>query len=73
MVAWWCSKANKIWLRILALVVSSVFFFTQVVGASVPDRSFWAERRKARQKLLASQENKEKPQQNERNAQVGDW
>ncbi|MDH5173944.1 MAG: hypothetical protein OEW43_01655, partial [Elusimicrobiota bacterium] len=62
MVAWWCSKANKIWLRILALVVSSVFFFTQVVGASVPDRSFWRERRKARQKLLAS---KEKPQQSD--------
>ncbi|MBA7531235.1 hypothetical protein ES705_23446 [subsurface metagenome] len=56
MVAWWYSKANKIWLRILALVVSSVFFFTQVVGASMPDRSFWAERRKARQKLLSSRE-----------------
>ncbi|MEE8180198.1 MAG: hypothetical protein V3T89_03680, partial [bacterium] len=56
MVAWWYSKANKIWLRILALVVSSVFFFTQIVGASVPDRNFWAERRKAKQKLLASRE-----------------
>ncbi|NIO18007.1 hypothetical protein GTN42_00970, partial [bacterium] len=56
MVAWWYSKANKIWLRALALVVSSVFFFTQVVGASVPDRSFWRERRKSRQKLLASRE-----------------
>nr|MQY53123.1 hypothetical protein [Bacillota bacterium] len=56
MVAWWYSKANKIWLRVLALVVSSVFFFTQIVGASVPDRNFWAERRRARQKLLASRE-----------------
>ncbi|MDH5662560.1 MAG: hypothetical protein OEY92_06140, partial [Elusimicrobiota bacterium] len=68
MVAWWCSKANKIWLRILALVVSSVFFFTQVVGASVPDRSFWRERRKARQKLLSSQE---KPQQSDRRKDLG--
>jgi len=62
MVAWWCSKANKIWLRILALVVCSVFFFTQIVGASLPDRSFWTERRKARQKLLAS---REKPRQSD--------
>ncbi|MFB0526387.1 MAG: hypothetical protein ACETVO_02820, partial [bacterium] len=62
MVAWWYSKANKIWLRVLALVVSSVFFFTQVVGASVPDRSFWAERLKARQKLLSS---REKPRQSD--------
>jgi preprotein translocase subunit SecA len=68
MVAWWYSKANKIWLRILALVVSSVFFFTQVVGASVPDRSFWAERRKAKQKLLAS---REKPRQSERRKDLG--
>ncbi|HUW23419.1 MAG TPA: hypothetical protein VMW39_05260, partial [bacterium] len=68
MVAWWCSKANKIWLRILALVVSSVFFFTQVVGASVPDRSFWAERRKARQKLLATQE---KPHPSDKRKDLG--
>ncbi len=69
MVAWWCSKANKIWLRVLAVVVSSVFFFTQVVGASVPDRSFWAERRKARQKLLAS---REKPHQSDRRESLGE-
>jgi len=56
MVAWWYSKRNKMWLRVVALVVSSVLFFTQVVGASLPDRSFWAERRKASQKLLASKE-----------------
>ena len=69
MVAWWCSKANRIWLRILALVVSSVFFFTQVVGASVPDRSFWAERRRARQKLLAS---REKPHQSDSRKGLGE-
>jgi len=69
MVAWWCSKANKIWFRILALVVCSVFFFTQVVGASVPDRSFWTERRKARQKLLAS---REKTQQSDRRKGLGE-
>ncbi|MFB0527046.1 MAG: hypothetical protein ACETVO_06230, partial [bacterium] len=68
MVAWWYSKANKIWLRMLALVVSSVFFFTQVVGASVPDRSFWRERRKARQKLLSS---REKPRQSDRRKGLG--
>ncbi|MCJ7646695.1 hypothetical protein MUO65_07330, partial [bacterium] len=62
MVAWWYSKANRIWLRIVALVVSSVFLFTQVVGASVPDRSFWIERHKAKQKLLAS---REKPHQSD--------
>jgi len=62
MVAWWYSKRNKMWLRVVALVVSSVLFFTQVVGASLPDRSFWAERRKARQKLLAS---KEQPRQSD--------
>ncbi|HUW23021.1 MAG TPA: MBL fold metallo-hydrolase, partial [bacterium] len=68
MVSWWCSKANKIWLRVLALVVSSVFFFTQVVGASVPDRSFWRERRKARQKLLATQE---KPHPSDKRKDLG--
>ncbi|MQY65411.1 MAG: DUF89 family protein, partial [Clostridia bacterium] len=68
MVAWWYSKANKIWLRILALVVSSIFFFTQVVGASMPDRSFWRERRKARQKLLSS---REKPHQSDRRKGLG--
>ena len=68
MVAWWYSKANKIWLRILALVVSSIFFFTQVVGASMPDRSFWRERRKARQKLLSS---REKSRQSDRRKGLG--
>jgi len=69
MVDWWYSKANKIWLRMLALVVSSVFFFTQVVGASVPDRSFWRERRKTKEKLLAS---REKPHQSDRRKGLGE-